>query len=361
MQDDTEFVSSFPTEDLKKQYLQAKKSSIRRAKKEFKREEVELRRRLEDGIRTDREHREILNACIFPFMRDGALSLKLGYRFIRADPLYEQKVKNMDFLILKAKGAPQVIVGEAKGSITDPAEAIDGTREKIKVIETHKDYVNKNYLGGAVTPYEYVLGVNSVDSVETCKSIGRKGGGLITWHVGWSSGTKLSLAVPETKDAKLRQSVMHADNELNKALHKVETSTESFTFFLQSHKYSKLLVLTMVRKGITSDLTFTFQDVRDIVVETLPYVEPKTIDEETQNIISLGEQIEFIKKLTDGRYKIVSRHRDADGLESDLKKRWLIYQLRAKLEEKVQQAIRNVVESFELKKKKVYTLDTYSN
>ena len=82
---------------------------------------------------------------------------------------------------------------------------------------------------------------------------------------------------------------------------------------------------------------------------------------ETQNIISLGEQIEYIKKLTDGRYKIVSRHRDADGLESDLKKRWLIYQLQAKLEEKVQEAIRDVVDSFELKKKEVYTLDRFSN
>lgn len=145
---------------------------------------------------------------------------------------------------------------------------------------------------------------------------------------------------------------MHSDDNLNKALRKVKTATEVFTFFQQSHPYSKMLVLTMVGKGVNDDLPFSYQDVKAFVNETLPYLPEELIEAETKLILSTAEKTGYIRPISNGKYKIVSRHRSSDGFEADLRKRWVKYKMLEKLIEKVAETIEDIQIEFTKKREK---------
>ena len=71
----------------------------------------------------------------------------------------------------------------------------------------------------------------------------------------------------------------------------------------------------------------------------------KEILSEAANITERAEEIGFIGE-SGGRYTIVPKHRSASGLASDLKKRWLVFSLKKKRYQFVQNAVKELQEKF---------------
>ena len=334
MQDDSGFLPLLGFPDLKKEYIHRKKVARKKAHARFNQEKESIQEHLEKGIREDQSHTAVLNACIFPFLNDGEVAKKLGYVFLAADPLRDSKMKNLDFLIVKSKSSIAVF-GDAKGPMVDPDYGIDDVRQKIKTVAESGELVSQRYFGGVRMSNEFVLGIDSEDAVETTKALARKGGNMVVWQASRSPESTLSVVAPPTNDSGLRKSMLHQDEGLNQMLRKVRTTTSVYSFFPQSHTYSKLTVLTLVQKKDSGSLTFSRDELVKLVKETIPYAELSSVETEVDLIINHAMEIGFLRK--DGtKYGLISRHREPSGLVSDLKKRWLISRLdkrRAEMEE----------------------------
>jgi len=330
-----EFLDYLTFEDLKTSYLKEKGECIKRIELEEGEKRVENERRLRGEIRTDREHRKIINACLYPFATKVSPLRKLGYCFLRAAPLLEKGTRNLDFVIYK--GVPSdgtAIFGEAKGSVSDPSEIVRETLGRKRIVESNRGYINRMYLGGTNASYEYVLGVSSVDSNNVAKAVIRRDGGLIIWHSERSQNPELTIFVPG--ETHIRASMMHAEDQLNKELgKKVPTSLEFKTFFLQSHIVAKLLVLLSIDK-LSPDETFSLEDVIKVVETELNYIDDSaTILKEAQAILQMGMAIGFVGVVDENQYKIRSRYKSAASRETDLMDKWVEHRLGELLKEKV--------------------------
>jgi len=339
-EDEERFLEYLSFEDLRDRYLEEKGTLLANLNAKATELRVERRRNIVDEIKIDREHRKILNACIYPFATRISPLRKLGYYFLRAAPLLENGVSNLDFLIYKKTSdlAGFAIFGEAKGTVSDASAVVHETAERIKIVESKREYCTKTYLGAEQANFEYVLGVSSVDSNNVAKATIRRGGGLIVWHSEKSPNPELTIYVPS--DEKTRASMMHADDPLNRELgRKVPTSLEFKTFFQQSHRFAKLLVFLSIDKQ-SADETFSISDLVRVVENELNYIDnPEVIRREVDDILALGIAIGFVGEVTDGRYKIKSRYRTANSREVDLIDKWTEFRLLIKEREDADRAL----------------------
>ena len=271
-----------------------------------------------EGIKLDKCHSEILNACIFPFVQHGSITQRLGYAYIKSSPLSELGVKNVDFLIA-SQSDDVLIFGEAKGKITDPNTVITEYKERIKIIEENSTYISEKFLG--IKSFEYVLGVPSGSSLETAKAIHRSNTNIILWHMNAWPDVKLSIAILPTDNVAERRKVMHGNNSLNKTLGKgVQTSTILKTFYHESHPVAKMAVLTSIDKGSKN---FTFDDLQTCVSEELNNTPDDEITTITKQIIDWAIDIGFVKYLDDETYKIQSRFKHSGARYNELKTKWI--------------------------------------
>lgn len=333
LSDIDEFLDYLTFEDLKTNYLKEKNELLKRIELEEQEKRVENVRKLRSEIRVDQEHRKILNACLYPFATKVSPLRKLGYYFLRAAPLLEKGTSNLDFLIYKSASNGAAIFGEAKGSVSDPSQTVRETLDRRDVVESNRDYANRTYLGGANVSYEYVLGVSSVDSNNVAKAVIRRNGGLIIWHSERSQNPQLTIFVPS--EARIRPSMMHAEDQLNKELgRKISTSLEFKTFFQQSHIAAKLLVLLSIDK-LSADETFKPEDLIKVVETELDYVDDsEVILREARTILQTGIDIGFVGVIGENRYKIRSRYKSAASRETDLMDKWVEHRLEESFNQK---------------------------
>lgn len=271
-----------------------------------------------EGIKLDKYHSEILNACIFPFVQHSSITQKFDYRYIKSSPLSELGVKNVDFLIASQSDGV-FIFGEAKGKITDPNAAITEYKKRIKTIEEKSTYISEKF--SDIKSFEYVLGVPSDRSVETLKAIRRSNIDIIVWQMNvWPDDT-LSIVIPSTDNEAERRRVMHSNNSLNKMLgNGVPTSTAFKTFYHESHPVAKMAVLTSIDKGSKN---FTFDDLQTCVSEELDNTSNDEITTITKQIIDGAIDIGFVKYLDDETYKIQSRFKHSGARYNELKTKWI--------------------------------------
>jgi hypothetical protein len=345
--DEADFLQSLSFDDLKESYAKEKAELMIKVEADIADCSPQKARELRDEIRTDREHRKILNACVYPFATKMSSVRKLGYYFLRAAPLLEKEIPNLDFLVYKPGSTTPglAIFGEAKGTISDPPSEIKQTTDRVSVVMENAEYCKTSYLGGQSSSFEFVLGVSSIDSNNVAKAVARRGVELIVWHSERSANPQLTIHVPAEKEA--RESMMHSDDNLNRELgKKVPTSLEFKTFFLQSHKIAKLLVLIGIDK-FSPDGTFTKGDLTNIVERELDYVDdPDTISRETETILTTAIKIGFVSPLGEDRYKIKSRYRNSASRETDLIDKWLEYRLGEIADNQRQDAVRKVREKY---------------
>ena len=187
--DDKDFIRELPR-DLLEKYKHEKESIIKKINAKWS--DTSLADRKSKGIQEDAHHKEVLNACIFPFVQRSRITQKFDYSYIRSSPLSEIGVKNVDFLIA-SKTDGVMLFGEAKGSIDNPHTVITQYKSRIKAIEENFEYVKEMF--PEVRLCEYVLGVPSDRAVETSKAILRSNANIILWQIGRWTDTLLSLVV----------------------------------------------------------------------------------------------------------------------------------------------------------------------
>ena len=280
-----------------------------------------------EGIKLDKDHNEILNACIFPFVQHSNIIQKLGYAYIKSSPLSELGVKNVDFLIA-SQTDDVLIFGEAKGKITDPRTVITQYKERIKIIEENSAYITEKFSG--MKTFEYVLGVPSGKSLETAKAIRRSNTNIILWYMDMWHDVKLSMAILPTENAAERRKGMHSNDDLNRTLSKgVPTSTAFKTFYHESHPVAKMTVLTSIDK---SSENFTFDDLQTCVSEELDNTPDNEITTITEQIMNCAIDIGFVKHLGDKTYKIQSRFKHSGARYQELKTKWITQKIETEKE-----------------------------
>lgn len=170
---DDGFLRTVIHEDLRKRYLKDEKNEERRVRSEYRKGRKGNVERYTLAIERQDEHDDLVNLCVHPFIETAFMPTKLGYNFLRADPLLELGVRNFDFLVYKADAKrPIAIFGEVKTSITNSAELVRELKEKSGVVESNLGYVKKDYLKSSQDPLlEVVLAVPSRSSIEAYNAI----------------------------------------------------------------------------------------------------------------------------------------------------------------------------------------------
>lgn len=354
LQDDP-FSETLGIPPLVKRYEKERDEKIAPIVEKYRARRDELIRKRIEGIRQDQDHRRILNACIFPFSESGTMP-GLGYSFVRASPLEEKGAPNLDFLIFNPEKRI-AIFGEAKGSVDDPGGVVDQTKLRIKSVNESGKYIDDVYLKCQGSKWEFVLGVSWRESSELVKSVLRKGGGIIVWHVGielQDEVPKLSVVIPQAVDSGAHKTMRHSDDAMNRALSNTETSHVFKTFFLDSHPVAKMLVLTIVDKGKDKGL-FAIEDLLALVREELDYLDESVVREEARRILQLGQTIGFVVPDQD-KYRITSRSKKANVRESEMKDAWIRWSLQRDETQEIQEALKPIREKYSKERSQQTTL-----
>lgn len=287
--------------------------------------------RLQDYIQKEREHRKLLNLCVFPFTATPSPS---DFKFVRADPLTELDLPNFDFLLWNFDG--QAIFGEVKANVRQgPISLINEVEEQIEVVEDNEEYIIENYLGEELRNIEYVLATYSSDAREITQKVISEGADIVTWSVHQmdkriSVNTEFPEEIPDDEELEeARRRILHSKHELNGTLEEARTAEGSFNVFPNSDPVTKLRTLVTARINDEGFCFVNTDEVRSAVCEDLFYYDEGKAEEFADEIIELGQEIDFLKEYDDHEadYKLKSRYTNSKGLETTIERKWIQHQI----------------------------------
>lgn len=302
---------------------------------------------LEDNIRRQKEHRKLVNLCVFPFNNKPSPA---EFKFVRADPLAEldeelegvdESVSNFDFMLWDFDG--HAIFGEAKASTSQGAESLlNDVQEQIDLVNEYMDdYIVGNYIGVEPDTTEYVIATYAGDAGDMTLAAIRGGFEIITWSVhqmekNISVNTELPAEadMPDDEDNDdVRERILHSKQALNNALGRADTRDGSFNVFPESHPVSKLRALTTAKLKEDGFCFVNLDDLVNIIDDEMFYLDRPECREVAEDIIDLGKRIDFLTNYEDhpSDYKIKSRYTNDKGLSETLKRKWKQYRVEQKI------------------------------
>lgn len=301
--------------------------------------EGEHRDRIKRGTKKEREHRKLLNLCVFPFASDSPPS---GFMFVRADPLEEKDVPNFDFLLWDFDG--QAIFGEAKANIRQgPLSLLNEVREQREAVEDNMDYIIDNYLGREPRNVETVLATFSGDANQIARKAISEGREVVTWGIhqmrkSISVHTVLprESEIPDDEDIDdVHLRIKHSKHELNRTLEEAESAEGSFDLFPESDPVTKLRTIITASYSEDGHCFVDIEDIVDIVETDLFYLSEEEHKEIVDEIVDEALDIGYIREYEESEadYKIVSRYTNSSGLEKTLEKKWIDSQVDDKIKE----------------------------
>ncbi len=354
--DESEFLSSLDKEHHRK-YKEEKKRVIRGVKEDFNRKKEFSEKKYKNGIEEDRAHRAILNACVSPFHEKGSL-INLGYRFIYASPLFELGIPNFDFLLYKKKDKKNLlIVGEAKGSVSNPRAIVSEAEQRKKAFEENIDYVKRNYLHldkDAKVVTDYVIAVPSQLSPEILNAVISNNGGFIVWHTPPAGKQILSIAFPPDKiDEPIRKTMLHKEAKLNEKIQETPTNHRAFNIFPQVHLISGLRMLITASSPGDTGLIVKEKTLKEDLENDMFYLSKDQISKKAKEIIEKGVEIGFLElEEKKGYFRIKARGQKARTLEKPLEEKWIRHKLTFESKEIEQKAIEDLQSKYIKEQKK---------
>lgn len=361
---DDEFIDYLMFDSLVSEYKSVKQKAIKKIDKQFIDEMDFLIKSKQQGIEIDRKHREILNSCIYPFTQKGSLA-KTGYHFIRAAPLMELDIQNMDFLLFKkAERASTAILGECKGTVTKPSKVINEVHERKKAVMDNMDYIRNDYLSleeKCKLRLEFVIAVPSHESADMMSKVIDMGGHIIIWHAPLTGDPKISMVYPPKKIKIQQESMIHGDKLLKESLRNAPSNRRAFNVFPQGHPVSKLYPLVYTSSPGESGLEINKDTIKSYLIEQdLFYLKEDEIIKITDYIFTLGESIDFLEKLPEGgNYKIKGRGVKKDTIVRSLEEKWISYQIERDKEKRIEEEIKEIQKVFKVKRQKYKRLDEF--
>lgn len=358
--DDGKFLKLLVYDNERKKYLKAKKVIGRIVKQRYRRNKENNKLKHQNEIETSRRHMFVMNAAISPFTDNGELHKKTGYEFIRASPLFEKHVQNMDFLLYNGN-KKIIIVGECKGSIRRHTDVINQTKKRIKVFNkpANLKLVKEKYLSvdsQKKLRVEFVLVVPSKEAPDTATKIQNSDGELILWHTPLApkagEGNELKIVKPSNKlEKSLVKSMLHNDKKLNQELKSAKTGEYILDIFPQMHKFHELQsILNVERSGV-----ITRKDLKAYIQQNLYYMDKRFITKKVNSILKGASDCGFIKKITDERYELRFTGR-RETIESRMERVWIDHQIEKEMEKDIEKEIKKLQKNY-LKKGKQKTLD----
>lgn len=332
---DESYSESLP-KGLQASYTSRKRELVKRIENEFKKNIDFYKNLKKDGIQSDKRHRDLINMCVFPFTDTGALA-KSNYKYIRAAPLSEFGVGNFDFVLFKDNEREKVaIIGECKGSVSDPAGIVAESISRRKIVEEKLDIIKEKYLKldrNSDLRVEYVIAVPSTHAVDMLNSVIKNKAKFIVWHAPLTGIPEISLAWPHKNDENPIKDMIHGDSELNKQLlAHAPSNRRTFNYFPQGHIFSKLQSLLLAIKIEGNGKIILKEELKRNLQQDLFYAED-TIDDAIGVLLSKGVEIGFLEFDCAGSvYRIRGKGYRADILERVLEDKWIGKQLSAELE-----------------------------
>lgn len=362
-----DFIKSLTHPKSKKDYILERNKKIKEIESCFKKEKRYLVDKVSNIIEQDKRHSSIINSCTSPFTH-GPLS-KTDYKFIRAAPLFELQLPNMDFLLFKRNSRCNIaIFGECKGSFSDPANVIKELKERRNHIEQKKDYIISNYLDLSESEkiyFEYVIAVPDRDAARMHSYMIDKGGGFILWQASLTGTAEISCIFPP-KSLESRKYMMHIDPDLNHCFNERKTlpcSRILIDYFPQSYEFNKLSIFlnaATLSESSDAERIVTENDLTFIIKKNLFYMDDDFISSAVADLISKALEIEFLEKIDkrdDKCYKITTKMQKIDSIERHLKAKWTKYILEKELEKKKNEAIIEMRKKFEKERKQKTLFD----
>lgn len=300
---------------------------------QFQEEEEEAyREKLGKQIIEDKRHRELINLCVFPFVE----AQPMEYEFLRADPLTELGIPNFDFLLYDFSG--HIIFGEVKASIGEgwESQCVSDVVEQRDAVEANEDYIADEYLGGEeIRNKEYVLAVFSPDANRVTQEIVSERENIVTWRVHqMDKRLEVNTAAPPRENwvddpDEYYEIVQHDHGALNSTLSNLESSSECFDLFPESHPITELRALISACNKVSGGCFVNEEELHRSVGNDLYYLSEEYQQDITESIIELGIETGYLKEWheIEGDFKIVSRYTHSDGLEKTLTRKWIAYKV----------------------------------
>jgi hypothetical protein len=296
----------------------------------------QFRNRVEQHVEKEKEHRKLLNLCIFPFNNSPSPS---DFHFVQADPLEELGEPNFDFLLWDFNG--QAIFGEAKANVAQgPLSLINEVEEQREAVEKNMEYIVKNYLGEEPRHTEFVLATFASDADQVTRKAISEGKEIVTWAIHqMDKSITVNEVLPRSSDIPKKEDIddvririKHANHELNRTLESADTAEGAFDLFPESDPLAKLRTLITAQYSRKGHCFVNQRRVQQIVDDDLFYIDSEERDEIVDDIIELGKKIEFLRECEedDFDYKLVSRYTHSDGLEKTLRKKWIKHRIEDK-------------------------------
>ena len=361
-----DFLEYLSVPDLKKAYALSLKAQKEGVKKEFEASREFFEKSKKAAIEADRRHRDLINSCVYPFTNKGSLA-GTGYKYIRAAPLSELDLPNLDFLLFKRTDRFRVaVLGECKGSISNYKSIVKELQERVAVVEENLDYIKKQYLKLSESKkifLEFVISVPTNDAVEMMNKIIENGGGQIVWQISIAGNPEVSVAFPPREITIRRETMMHKDKLLNTALDPTkhtQSNRNAFSIFPQGHVYLKLCSLIRSARSGDSGLVVSREELKSDISQDLFYMDDIYINKETDQILLKGKEIDFLECTEiDNIYKIKARGTKRGTLEDQLEEKWMKNQLDQDLKKNIENSKLLLRNDFIKKRGKVKTIFDY--
>ncbi len=310
------------------------------------RKEIEdLRKRKWDGIEKDSRHRRVLNLCIYPFYALDSPPVELGYRFLRASPLSELGVRNMDFLVYNyTKKRAVAIFGEAKGSIASPTKIVRDTMEKKDIVVQNEDYIKSTYLKvkEKTVNFEYVIGVPVEKNIRICEAIEDAGGGLIPWSAGGLERRSLSLEIPKNVDKSIRKTMIHRDTGLNSSLKELKSHDSCFSVFPDSHDVTWLELMIEA----SDNLVIETSELEKRLQMYLFYLGDSEKSHFLKKMVGKAVEVGIVRKVGENTYRIKSKWKKKRDIAKDVREKWVEHSVNSELSENLDRIEEEAVEEF---------------
>ena len=358
-----DFLDYLSVPDLKKEYNSSLKGLIERVKNEFESHKDFFEKSKKAAIEIDRRHRDLINSCVYPFTNSGPLAAT-GYKYIRAAPLRELDVPNLDFLLFKHTDRFSIaVLGECKGSISNYNSIVRELQERASLVEDNLDFIKRQYLKLSESKpvfLEYVVAVPTNDAVEMVNKIIENGGGQIVWQISIAGNPEISIAFPARGISIPRETMMHKDPQLNIALDPLkhtQSNRNAFNVFPQGHVYTKLCSLICSARPGDSGLVVRKEELKKDISQDLFYMDNIYIDKETDRILEKGKEIDFLECIEkDNIYKIKARGTKRNKLETQLEEKWIKNQSEHDLDKAIEEEKLLLRDDFIKKRGKIRTL-----
>jgi len=313
---------------------------------------------IEIGIKTDKEHRDLINLCVFPFSKEQSDD-DLNYRFIRGEPLWELKTNSLDFLLCNFE-KKFVIIGECKASIYNYTEVVKELEVRQKIVENNMPYIIEKYLGFIPKNIKYVIGVYSTDDEELIKKIIERGSNFIVWSID-RYNKSLSFRSFSNISEQQKRKIEHDHCKLNYKLKKIKTDTGGYDMFPSSHIITQLRQIILTKEKKQKDLVVSPSKIKNKVKNDIFYLDESIQTDFASRIINYAEKIGFIQPIDENsiEYRIISNYRNDNGLEKDLIKKFVDFKIKEKENEILRNSHTNAMEIINHELKMQYTLDRF--